>query len=117
MKNDQNDLICDSAGQASILNKFFSASFTLDDGTNPLFPTRISDDIELSSIPFSANDVYNKLVKLKPNSAAGPDNLSPLFLKQVAKEIAYPLACMFEMFYTTAFVPPAWKMAYIKPIF
>ena len=30
---------------------------------------------------------------------------------------AYPLACMFEMFFSTAFVPPAWKMAYIKPIF
>ena len=99
LKNDQNELIYDSAGQASILNKYFSAAFTHDDGTNPLFPTRISDDIGLSSIPFSADDVYKKLVKLKPNSAAGPDNLSPLFLKQVAKEIAYPLACMFEIFF------------------
>ena len=60
---------------------------------------------------------YEKLVKLKPNSAAGPDNLAPLFLRQVAKEIAHPLACMFEMFFSTAFVPPAWKMAYVKPIF
>ena len=110
-------MIYDSAGQASILNKYFSAAFTHDDGTNPLFPTWISDDIGLSSISCSADDVYKKLVKLKPNSAAEPDNLSPLFLKQVAKEIAYPLACVFEMFFSTAFVPPAWKMAYIKPIF
>ena len=94
LKNDQNELIYDSAGQASILNKYFSSAFPHDDGTNPLFPTRISDDIGLSSIPFSADDVYKKLVELKPNSAAGPDNHSPLFLKQVAKEIAHPLACI-----------------------
>ena len=107
LKNDLNDLIYDSTDQASILNKYFFAAFTHDDGTNPLFPTRISDDIGLSFIPFSADDVYKKLIKLKAHSAAGPDNLSPLFSNGLQRKLLTHLhACLKCFFLLHLFLRP-----------
>ena len=117
IRGENNEQIYDPAKQATIFNKYFSASFTHDDGLSQPFPNRVSDDIGLSHIPFSADNVLKKLLKLKPNSAAGPDNLHPSFLKHVGGEIAPFLAYMFEIFFSMGFVPPIWRRAYVKPIF
>ena len=74
-------------------------------------------DSGLNFVPFSSNDVFKRLSKLKSKSAAGPDGLPPVFLKHIAAEIASPLAFIFEQFFSGAFVPPVWKEAYIRPIF
>ena len=117
MKNDRGESIRDPADQAEVLNKFFASAFTDDDGLVPPFPPRVPADSGLNFVPFSSNDVFKKLSKLKSKSAAGPDGLPPVFLKHIAAEIASPLAFIFEQFFSGAFVPPIWKEAYIRPIF
>ena len=117
LKNDRGESICDPADQAEVLNKFFASAFTDDDGLVPPFPPRVPADSGLNFVPFSSNDVFKKLSRLKSKSAAGSDGLPPVFLKHIAAEIASPLAFIFEQFFSGAFVPPIWKEAYIRPIF
>ena len=106
MKNDRGESFCDPADQAEVLNKFFASAFTEDDGLVPPFPLRVPVDSGLNFVPFSSNDVFKRLSNLKAKSAAGPDDLPPVFLKHIAAEIASPLAFIFEQFFSGAFVPP-----------
>ena len=71
----------------------------------------------MSYIPFDQESVFNALNKLRPNAAGGPDGLQPCFLRRVSKFIAYPLSVMYESFFLNTYVPPIWKIAFVRPIF
>ena len=112
IKNDLGNPICDPAGQAEVLNKFFASAFPEDDGLFPSLP-QLPVDSGLNFVPFSSNDVSRDCLTLKYKSTAGPDGLPPVFIKHTAAEIASPLAFMFEQFFSGTFVPPIGKEAYI----
>ena len=57
------------------------------------------------------------LRKLKSNSAAGPDRLPPIFFKQTAHELAFPLSVIFRTFIDLHALPAEWRHANITPIF
>ena len=59
-----------------------------------------------------------KLLKnLKPGKAAGPDNVSPRVLKELAETIADPLTRIFRKSLSEGSVPADWKHANVSPIF
>ena len=103
-------------GQADLLNDYFASNFTSDDGSLPTFASRVPDHVLLCFVPFDVESVFNALNKLRQNTAGGPDGLQPCFLKRISNFIAQPLSIMFEAFFMNAYIPPVWKMAFVKPI-
>ena len=51
-------------------------------------------------------------MKLKPNSAPGPDRLWPRVLQKLADVIALPLSAIYNKCLAEVTVPPDWKAAY-----
>ena len=54
---------------------------------------------------------------IKQNKSPGPDGLHPRVLKELSKEIAYPLKCIFDKTFLTGKLPDKWKVAEVRPIF
>ena len=57
------------------------------------------------------------LKKLKPNKAAGPDQISPRVLKELAEPLSKPLSILFQHSIQSGTVPRQWKTAIVSPIF
>jgi hypothetical protein len=101
--------------KAEILNNYFESAFTTDNGLVPIFPMRTThslDDVEINPII-----VRNIIRKLKSNSAAGPDRLPPIFFKQTAAIISFPLSVLFRSFIDLQSLPSEWRHANITPKF
>ena len=71
----------------------------------------------LNDITFDTPDIIKILKKLKTNSAAGPDDLPPIFYNKTAKNIAYPLKQLFRTFIDSRTLPQEWKNSIITPKF
>ena len=116
LKDKNGENVYDPVGQTDIVSNFFASTFTTDDGILPEFPSRVPLDVSLSYVPFDQESVLAALNKLRPGTAGGPDGLQPCLLKKVAGYIALPLSMMFETFFLHAYVPPIWKLAYVRPV-
>ena len=61
--------------------------------------------------------VLKKLKALKVNKSAGPDNIHPRVLHEIADAIAEPIAIIFTTSLNTMTVPTDWKHANVAAIF
>jgi Reverse transcriptase (RNA-dependent DNA polymerase)/Endonuclease-reverse transcriptase len=101
---------------AEQLNRFFASVFTKEDRANiPVQPSET--DKKLDKIHISPNEVVKKLQKLRPDSAAGPDNIHPRLLKECCNELSIPLTIIFRKSLREGRVPADWKTATVTPIF
>jgi len=96
---DQGQLVTEASEKADALNDFFASVFTREDESD--VPTAVtyfsgSEDNKLVDISIEPQDIAAKLSKLKPDKAAGDDNMAPRFLKEVSNEIAVPIAMIFR---------------------
>ncbi|KFP84865.1 Putative 115 kDa protein in type-1 retrotransposable element R1DM, partial [Apaloderma vittatum] len=64
-----------------------------------------------------AEQVREHLEKLKEHKSMGPDEIHPRVLKELAAEVARPLAIVFERSWQSGEVPTDWKRVNITPIF
>ena len=102
-----------------ILNNFFQTV-----AVTPLHqPARrfVLPDDDHSGGGFSFNDisvdtVFRHLSTLDVRKSAGPDGLSAHFLKEIAVEIAAPLAHLYNLSLQQGIVPHAWKQSHITPV-
>ena len=101
---------------AGALNTYYHSVFTRDDGTSvaPSFPTRTEQRI--TDVVFTVETVEEKLMDLKHNKAAGPDEVECSLLKECAEEVAPALHQIFRKSLDEAEVPRQWKEAEIVPI-
>ena len=109
-------LISDAKGKANILNNQYSSVFTDQDGSHlpPLGPSPYEPAPDITVTP---EGVEKLLARQKPNKASGPDKISPLLLKNLAKQLAAPLASIFQASRHQGQVPRQWKDALVSPIF
>ena len=63
------------------------------------------------------NGVLKLLANLKPDKAAGPDNIKPVLLKELRSEIAPVFKTIFEKSLETGTLPKDWVSARVSPIF
>ena len=109
---DEDNLIAEN------LNIFFSSVFTVEDIQNIPNIEPIKEDIpNLNFVEFTAENVREKLNKLKPFKSSGPDSISPRILLQLADEICNPLAYIYRLSIESGEVPQDWKTANVTPIF
>ena len=84
--------------------------------TIPYFDDRVFVNC-LDSIAISRSKIYNKLTTLKTCKSAGPDNLFPRVLKELATELCVPLSKIFSKSLDEGKLPEVWKRANITPIY
>jgi hypothetical protein len=102
--------------QADVLNAQFESVFTdenpLPDDLLPQSPYPEMDDLNIT-VP----GVQKMLERLKPHKAAGPDELGPRVLKELAATIAPMLTSVYRRSYQTGEVPQDWKKANVVAIY
>ena len=105
--------------KASTLNNFFSSVFTkenLDEIPSTTEASR-SHGITLSDICITPEAVKDKLKKLNPNKAHGPDGIPSRVLKELSEQLALPLSILFNKSLQEGRVPNDWKEAEVVAIF
>ena len=82
LKDGENTVSSDS-GMANVLNNFFATVFTIE---NDDLPDQVPCDLpeKLEYVEFPENSVREKINKLKPDSAYGPDKIGSRVLHATA---------------------------------
>ena len=110
------EVCSDNKSMAGILNSFFTSVFTQETLPVPEISMRNSGE-SLSEVQFSTEKVEAKVDALKPDSAAGPDNITARYLKETANVLSLPLSIVFKRSLDEGVVPDDWRRGNITPIF
>nr|XP_054766959.1 uncharacterized protein LOC129274131 [Lytechinus pictus] len=113
---DNGEKLYKSEDIVSALNEAFSKVFTKEDDSNVMTPEWSHEGSTLGSINFTQEKVEKQLISLNPNKSAGPDGIHPRVLKELAREISYPLTSIFNLSMGEGYLPLDWKKANIVPI-
>ena len=115
LRDTNGNLIEEPKLMAILLNEFFSSVFTTEDLTN--IPS-LECQVELmADITIGAAEVQRKLQDLRTGKAPGADLVHPRLLKELAVQVAYPLAIIFQQSIAQSRVPQQWRTANVIPIF
>jgi hypothetical protein len=101
---------------AELLNNFFSSVFMREDTEHIPVEENMETNI-MDEVSITERMVREKISKLKPESAAGPDEIGPKLLKELEAVLTIPLADIFRKSFITGEVPEEWKKANVTPIF
>ena len=71
----------------------------------------------MPDININAKGILKLLSNLKVNKAAGPDDIKPLVLKELRKEITPVIQIIFERSLDTGQLPKDWTSARVSPLF
>jgi len=102
--------------KAEVLNDFFASVFTEEDLSNIPTINNLHDTQLLEGLEITEEVVLKKLAELNPAKSAGPDNLHPRFLKELAHDLATPLTILFKKSIASSELPEGWKQAHVTPI-
>jgi hypothetical protein len=116
LKTSDGSITTNKKEMANVLNNFFASVFTSENMANILVKQR-ETDAELNTIEFRRESILEKMANLKPDSAPGPDKISPQILKELRYELVGPLQKLFIKSMSTCTVPKDWKSALVTPIF
>ena len=72
---------------------------------------------QMPDICINLNGITKLLSNLRPDKAAGPDEIRPIVLKELRSEIAPIIQLIFERSLATGEVPSDWTKANVSPIF
>ena len=78
---------------------------------------RTPSNSTIEDVFFSEQDVKDRLKKLKQDSAAGPDGITPRILKGHIDILSKPLSIFFSKSMSTWLAPEDWKAANVPPMF
>jgi hypothetical protein len=110
-------MVSSNDGMAEILNKFFASVFCKE-GPEPVPEAEVMDcRSKLDNSRITETKVKEKIKKLRPKSAAGPDHIGPSLLQQLL-EVAVPAQkIIFSHSLEEGEVPVDWRTANVTPIF
>jgi hypothetical protein len=102
------------------LKQFKSAFSTKDTYSPDVFNTRCKISGQYPSadeLDITENGLLKLLTSINPNKAAGPDNIKPKLLKELATETAPILTILFWKSFDTGEVPSDWRNANVSQVF
>ena len=62
-------------------------------------------------------NMQRALYNLNSSKSHGPNQVHPKVLKELAKQLSYPLRLLFDKTLREGKIPESWKVAEVKPIF
>jgi len=114
--NDNGNLLLSDASKAECFSNYFASVFSRDNGAPPP-DCSVPLDCKLSSCSFAPEVVYAALLDLPSKTSVGPDGIPPVFLRNLAVVLSFPLSLIFEKSFATGEVPMLWKEANVTPIY
>jgi hypothetical protein len=106
----------DDEAKAEVLQGQFTSVFTREpDGDISRLPKQT--EAEISCISITPAQVLKKLKSLKVVKSAGPDEIHPRILRELADHLATPMASLFQKSLDEGVLPHGWKEAVVSPIF
>ena len=72
---------------------------------------------QMPEIDYNLNGIIKLLSNLRPDKAAGPDEIKPVVLRELRNEIAPVIQLIFEKSLGTGKLPSDWTKANVSPIF
>ena len=117
LKKPDDTLTTSDEDKANVLNDYFSSVFTKEDLKDVPELSPRNKDTFLSEIILTREAVKDKLSKLDPSKATGPDNIPSIVLKALSEELSLPLLILFNKSLSEGHVPNAWKTAEVTAIF
>lgn len=102
---------------ATLLNDNFQAIFTTETSVTPDLLSWSSSYTDMADIKITESGVHKLLKSLKAHKAPGPDQISPLVLKEMANVITPMLTAIFKKSCDSGVVPEDRKTANITPVF
>ena len=101
----------------SALANLFNDRFVAVGSTLPSFSwSPIAVDDVPSDFFISIDEVEKALISVKSHSAAGPDEISPWFLRENSASLSHPLASIFNASIQEGNIPLLWKSANVSPV-
>ena len=111
-------MVLDDSEKSNLLNSYFVSVGTIDSGFLPPLPVLVEEaDSKLDLITYRTQQIRLILKKLKNKISSGPDGLPPILFHNLANQLAYPLATIFNLFMQAGTVPDIWRQARVTPIF
>jgi len=116
LRNDNGDLVTNDNEMANILNSCFARVFTQDNGDDGP-PVKHVLCNQLNSLIFTKEVIVEKIIKLKPTSAPGNDEITVKQIQVMSHLICKPLEIIFNKSIESGIVPLSWREAIVTPIF
>ena len=116
------DIISDPTKIAEALQSKYCSVFTKPDDSkhipniNEFFSDNLNGVSGISDINISEEDIITAIKQIKPNSAAGPDGIPIILLKECCEELSKPLAVIYRNSLDTGEIPNILKDALVTPI-
>ena len=119
LKCEDGSLVTDDSRKAEVLNNFFSSVFTCEDLNNlPSLDDSVwSEGVTLADIRITPEAVEKKLRELDPNKSQGPDMIPAKVLKELSRELSFPLSFLFNLSLEMGILPNDWKSAEVVALF
>jgi len=100
-----------------VLSKFFASVYTvISDDVLPVLQKK-SISHKMDQITISNESVSKLLHDLKLSKSAGPDDIHPCVLKELASQLSTPLTLIFRSSLSTGKLPCSWKSANITAVY
>lgn len=102
-------------GKCGLFAEFFRNVFDNDPGSDDQ-SFGLNKCVDIGSIDLSREQILDALNKVDTTKGDGPDNISPLLLKNSSEALSSPLLLIFNLSLNSSF-PTRWKESYVVPIY
>ena len=111
-----NDQIEDPREKAELLRKQFESVFTISQD-NISEQESVRNGPYLNDIIFTEENIVNSMKELRPNAAAGPDEIPAILLKNCAIALKSPLYIIWKTSINMGEIPKILKTGLVSPIY
>lgn len=101
-------------GICDLFSKFFQSVYVAD--VKPVSAFSVNKIADIRSYTLSESEVRKALLSLDVGKGNGPDNVSPLLIKNCAESLFVPLHRIYNLSLSSRIFPCRWKSSYLTPV-